>query len=60
MIEKAMLNCCMLSKNIKRNQIITFLSTEKEKPESASFHGNGVLFTALVFSTEKERALLQS
>lgn len=56
---KVKLNCCMISKNIKRDQIITFLSTEKENLESPSFHGNGVLFMSLVFSTEEGRDLPQ-
>lgn len=60
MIKKAILNCRMKSKNIRRNQIITFSSTKKGKPESVSFHGNGVLFTVLVFSTEEEKDLLQN
>jgi len=60
MIEKAILHHHMRSKSIKRNQIITFLSAEKEKPGSVSFHGNEALFTALVFSTKEGKVLLQN
>lgn len=37
---------------IKRNQVITF-QLLKRKGQRVSFHGNEVLFTSLVFSTEE-------